>query len=183
MIIKNLTKKMDKKTKNIAFVDGQNLYLGTTKLKDSWKIDLTRFRIYLEQKYGVSKAYYYLGFTNDKQHRLYKYIQESGFILAFKPHKETLASNKKGNVDADIIFDIMEKMYKEKNSFDELILVSGDGDYLKLVEFLIKENKFKKILFPSQKNASSLYKRITRKYFSDLSKAKEKIGKRKGGLR
>ena len=174
---------MDKEKENIAFIDGQNLYLGTTKLNEPWKVDLARFRVYLKQKYGVSKAYYYLGFTNDEHHTLYKYIQESGFILAFKPHKETLASNKKGNVDADIIFDVMEKMYKEKNSFDELVLVSGDGNYLKLVQFLIEENKFKKILFPSQKNASSLYKRITRKYFSDLCKFKAKIGKRKGGLR
>jgi hypothetical protein len=75
---------------NIAFIDGQNLHLGTTKLAKSWKVDLKRFRIYLEQKYEVSKAYYYLGFTNNEHHRLYKHIQESGFILEFKPHKETL---------------------------------------------------------------------------------------------
>jgi len=170
---------------NLAFIDGQNLHLGTTKLAKSWTVDLKRFRIYLQQKYKVSKAYYYLGFTNDEHFSLYKHIQESGFILAFKPHKETLASNKKGNVDADIIFDAMEKMYKEKNSFDKIVLVSGDGDYMKLVEFLIGENKFKKVLFPSQKNASSLYKRITRKYFDDLNRqdTRQKIGKRKGGLR
>lgn len=36
--------------KNIAFVDGQNLYMGTAKREiDPWKIDLARFRIYNEK--------------------------------------------------------------------------------------------------------------------------------------
>ncbi len=170
---------------NIAYVDGQNLHLGTTESDDSWKVDLKRFRIYLEQKYGVTKAYYYVGFTKNELAYLYKHIQEAGFILTFKPHKETMASTKKGNIDTDLVFDVMEKMYREKESFDKIVIVSGDGDYVRLVKFLLHENKFEKILFPCQKDASSLYKQITRKYFDDLSKLgnRNKVGKRKGGLR
>jgi len=73
----------------------------------------------------------------------------------------------------------MEKMYK-KEKFDKIILVSGDGDYIKLVNFLIKENKFKKILFPNKKFASSLYKQITRVYYDYLENIKNKI--KKGAL-
>ena len=48
--------------KNIAFIDGQNLYMGTAKREvDPWRIDLQRFRVYLEQKYHVVKAYYFWG--------------------------------------------------------------------------------------------------------------------------
>jgi hypothetical protein len=46
---------------NIAFIDGQNLHIGTTKSKDPWVVDLLRFRIYLEKKYDVGKAYYFIG--------------------------------------------------------------------------------------------------------------------------
>ena len=44
---------MDKvRESNIAFIDGQNLHIGTAKRKvDPWEIDLVRFRVYLEQKY------------------------------------------------------------------------------------------------------------------------------------
>jgi len=169
------------KDENLAYIDGQNLHLGTLNAEESWQIDLKRFRIYLGRKYNVKYAYYYLGFTNEALKPLYTKIQEAGFILYFKPHHETLASNKKGNVDTDLVFDIMETMYKNKGEFNKIVLVSGDGDYMKMVQFLINENKFEKILFPDQRKSSSLYKQITRKYFDDLSKpdTKEKVSKNK----
>ncbi len=167
------------KTQNLAYIDGQNLHLGTLNADDTWKVDLVRFRVYLAQKYNVKRAYYYLGFTNDDLMPLYTRIQEAGFILYFKPHHETLASNKKGNVDTDLVFDIMETMYNKKDSFNKIILVSGDGDYMKMVQFLIGENKFGKILFPNQRKASSLYKQIDMRYRTNLSSTgtKNKIGK------
>lgn len=66
------------------------------------------------------------------------------------------------------ISDCMKRVYR-KEDFDKVILVSGDGDYKQLVDFLIEENKFEKLLFPKQRYASSLYKAITHKYFADLS--------------
>jgi len=176
---------MVKENKNYAFVDGQNLYMGTSKREvDPWRIDLARFRVYLEKKYNVDKAYYFLGFVQDENQDLYEEIQNAGFILQFKKHNPAMLGTKKGNVDTDIVFHIMKKLYK-KEPFDSIVLVSGDGDYRQLVDFLIEEKKFEKILFPDGARASSLFKRITRKYFDDLAKAdvQAKIGKRKGGLR
>ena len=37
--------------------------------------------------------------------------------------------------------------------------VSGDGDYWRMVDYLIQKGKFEKLLAPSRKNLSSLYKR------------------------
>ncbi len=78
----------------------------------------------------------------------------------------------------------MDKMYK-KEIVDNVILISGDGDYKMLVDFLIKEDKFGKILFPNQKKASSLYRRIPLRFRADLNDEtiRQKIGKRKGLLR
>ena len=39
------------------------------------------------------------------------------------------------------------------------ILVSGDGDYCQVVKYLIGKRKFVKLLAPSRKNLSSLYRR------------------------
>ncbi|KKQ28015.1 MAG: hypothetical protein US45_C0055G0007 [Candidatus Nomurabacteria bacterium GW2011_GWA1_37_20] len=74
---------------------------------------------------------------------------------------------KKGNVDSDIIFSVMKRLYK-KEGFGKIILVSGDGDYKMLVDFLIEENKFEKMLFPSKKNSSSLYQKLGSAYFDYL---------------
>lgn len=72
----------------------------------------------------------------------------------------------------------MKKLYKREH-FGNIILVSGDGDYKQLVDFLIEENKFEKVLFPNRKYASSLYKKLGRKYFAHLEEEdiKKKISK------
>ena len=62
---------------NQAFIDGQNLYLGTTLNDDSWEVDLYRFRVYLERKYNVEKAYYFIGCFDINQQDLYSMIQDA----------------------------------------------------------------------------------------------------------
>ncbi len=153
---------------NIAFIDGQNLYMGTRSCINPWIIDLLRFRVYLEEKYHVKTAYYFLGYVQDEYCDLYEQIQKAGFILIFKKHNPAMLGTKKGNVDTDIVFHTMKKLYKQED-FTKIVLVSGDGDYKLLVDFLIEEGRFEKILFPEGKKASSLYKSIGRGYFTDLS--------------
>lgn len=63
----------------------------------------------------------------------------------------------------------MKKLYKKEN-FNKIIIVSGDGDYKLLVDFLIEENKFEKVLFPDGKRASSLYKKLGGDYYDALDK-------------
>lgn len=149
-------------------MDGQNLYMGTAKREaDSWKINLARFRVYLEEKYHVTEAYYFLGFVQNEHDDLYDEIQHAGFILKFREHNPAMLGKKKGNVDSDIIFYIMKKMYK-KEAFEKVVMVSGDGDYKLVVDFLIEEKRFEKILFPDRRRASSLYKKIGACYFDSL---------------
>jgi uncharacterized LabA/DUF88 family protein len=154
---------------NFAYIDGQNLKMGTVDTNPPWRIDLSRFRVYLKEKYAVEKAFYYMGYVVDgvKYERLYEYIQESGFILVFREHNSAMLGKKKGNVDTDIVLNVMKRVYLQEE-FDKIVLVSGDGDYKGLVDFLIEENKFEKILFPNKKYASSLYKQLEPKYFDYL---------------
>lgn len=162
---------------NYAFIDGQNLYFNTAKKENgAWKINLARFRIYLKDKYHVGQAFYYLGTESEKYDDLYAEISKAGFTLVFKKHVDTMLGKKKGNVDTDIIFHVMEKLYR-KELFNKIIIVSGDGDYKLLVDFLIVENRFKKILFPSKESASSLYQKLGAEQFDylDNNKIKGKI--------
>jgi uncharacterized LabA/DUF88 family protein len=163
--------------KNYAFIDGQNLYMGTAKREiKPWVVDLKRFRVYLAEKYSVIKAFYHLGYVQDTSsaQELYEKIQNAGFILVFRQHSEAMIGNKKGNVDSDIIFSIMKRLYK-KEEFEKIILVSGDGDYKNLVDFLIEEKKFKKLLLPDGKRASSLYKKLGSEFYDNLENLKTYI--------
>lgn len=162
---------------NIAYIDGQNLYMGTSTGEPSWHVDLSRFRKYLTEKYHVEKAYYYLGYLIDGNQDLYEKLQTAGFIVVFREHNSQMLGKKKGNVDSDIIFSIMKRLYK--NDLEgKIILISGDGDYKMLVDFLIEENKLEKILFPNRVFASSLYKSIGGQYFDYLENVKNKIAYR-----
>lgn len=153
---------------NLAFIDGQNLHMGTAKReKGAWKIDLNRMRIYLKDKYRVETAYYFLGIVHEEYQSLYEEIQQAGFVLIFREHSSSMVGKKKGNVDSDIIFHIMRRLYL-RDQFDRIILVSGDGDYKLLVDFLIQEKKLAKILFPEKLKASSLYKKLGSEYFDAL---------------
>lgn len=78
-----------------------------------------------------------------------------------------MKGNKKGNVDCDIVFGVMKKLV-ENEPFEKVFIVSGDGDYKKLVDFLIKKGKFGKMLFPNNEFASSLYKTLGSEFYANL---------------
>jgi len=169
------------KINNLAFVDGQNLYMATAKREmDPWIVDLKRFRVYLAEKYAVAKAYYHLGYVQDslRAQEIYEKIQGAGFILVFRQHSEAMIGTKKGNVDSDIIFSIMKRLYK-KEEFGQIVLVSGDGDYKNLVDFLIEEKRFEKMLLPDRKRASSLYKKLGAEYYDYLENVRVHISSKK----
>lgn len=154
-------------THNEAFIDGQNLHFGTTHAQPSWKIDVIKFRKYLQSKFNVEQAYYFLGCFDDNLQKMYTSLQEAGYTLVFRKHQREVVSHKKGNVDTDLVFYIMYKLYK-RESIDKIVLVSGDGDYYRMVKFLHDEGKLGKIIFPVRKNASTLYKQIEPKYTMHL---------------
>ena len=60
---------------NIAFIDGQNLHLGTK--EGGWSVDHKKLRIYLRDKYKVVEAYYFLGFVSQNQQDLYDKLQKA----------------------------------------------------------------------------------------------------------
>jgi len=134
---------MDEFIRNIAYIDGQNLHMGMADCRPPWKIDLARFRVYLREKYQVDRAYYYLGYVKSgaQYEILYEDIQAAGYVLVFREHNSAMSGTKKGNVDSDIIFSAMKRLYL-KELFGKIVLVSGDGDYKILVDFLIEQERF-----------------------------------------
>ncbi len=52
---------MKKKENNYAFIDSQNVNLAITSL--GWKLDFQRFRVFLRERYGVVKAFLFIGYV------------------------------------------------------------------------------------------------------------------------
>ncbi len=161
---------------NFAYIDNQNLYLATKNAPEPWTVDMGRFRVYLLEKYKVERAYLFMGAYEDKYKDLYDKYLSFGYELRFRQHSGSIKSKKKGNVDTDVVFQMLFDSFYE-DQFDKIILVSGDGDYFKTVKHLVKIDKLEKVLLPSHKNASSLYKSLaeTRKALLDRPGVKRKI--------
>ncbi len=145
----------NKKENNYAFIDGANLHKGVSSL--GWKMDYSRFRIWLTEKYAVANAYLFIGLI-PKYKDLYTSLQEAGFTLVFKETTYDSAGKVKGNCDADLVLHAVAHVFESK--IDKVVIVASDGDYSGLVKFLKKRNKLKIVLSPHpEKKCSILLKR------------------------
>jgi len=159
---------MKKEQITYAFIDSQNLNLS---IRDQgWKLDFKKFRVYLKDKYKVSKAFLFIGYL-DKNKRMYNRLKKDGFTLIFKPTLLYKNRGIKGNVDAELV---LHTMIEYKN-YGKAIIVSGDGDFYCLVEYLLNNKKLGRLLIPNRNK----YSRLLYKFEKDidfLSNLKNKIG-------
>lgn len=152
---------------NYAFIDSQNLNLGVRSM--GWTLDFRKFRLYLKNKYNIQKAYLFIGHL-DGNEALYLSLQEAGYILIFKPTVELASGVVKGNVDAELVLHSAAIQYK---NYNKAIIVSGDGDFTCLIEFLDERNKLLYILTPNR-HYSSLLRRFD-KYLKRVDNARESL--------
>jgi len=140
---------MEKTLENYAFIDSQNLNLG---IKDQgWELDFRRFRIYLQRKHGVVKAYLFFGYMPEHE-PLYQNMRRFGYELVFKPVVRTKNNTVKGNVDAELVLQAMIDYEK----YSKAVIVTGDGDFYCLVKYLTEQGKFLRLLVPNRYKYSTL---------------------------
>lgn len=146
------------KISNYAFIDSQNLNLAIQ--SQGWKLDYKKFRIYLKDKHNVSKAFIFIGYVSQYQN-LYTSLQQDGFIVVFKPTLILPNGKVKGNVDAELVLHAMI----EFPNYYKAVIVTGDGDFFCLVDYLMAKNKLHKLLIPDKNRYSSLLRRFANNTF------------------
>lgn len=186
------------KKANYAFIDSQNLNVGVQKF--GWKMDWAKFRKFLAEQYNVSNAYMFIGYVPEFEN-LYEQLHNAGYMIVLKPtsdmtrprpeelraetpsavQKPTKAGvvttakkdedekKTKGNVDADLVLWVM----KEMKNYKKAVIVSGDGDFYGLVEYLDQEHKLLKLLAPNA-HYSNLYNKYE-KYIERLDTYKKQL--------
>lgn len=156
-----------KKANNYAFIDGQNLNLGTQ--YTGWKLDFRKFRIYLREKYGVETAYYFIGFVEGNS-ELYKALQLDGYVLIFKP-TFSAGGAVKGNCDAELVLQAMIDLEK----YERAVIVTGDGDFGCLVKHLSKKAKLECVLAPNRPKCSHLLKEAAGNQIRFVDELKQRL--------
>lgn len=167
---------MASQLKNYAFIDSQNLNLGVQKV--GWKMDWRKLLQWLRNHYDVSKAYLFIGHIPEFED-MYVHLHELGYLVVLKPTQdlsrpptadksnqkavkdsagliEENESNRKspikGNIDAELVLWAM----KEFNNYQKAIIVSGDGDFYCLAEYLNENGKLSQIMTPNWQYSSLL---------------------------
>ena len=159
---------MAKPRNNYAFIDSQNLNLSIR--SQGWILDFGKFRQYLRDKYGIAKAFLFIGYVYENQD-LYTSLQKDGYILVFKPTLKLPSGKVKGNVDAELV---LHAMIEYKN-YDNALIVTGDGDLHCLVDYLMKNGKLLKLMIPNRNSFSSLFRRL-RPHIVFMNELKGKLG-------
>lgn len=181
--------KMNRKPNIYAFIDSQNVNVSTQKF--GWKMDWRKFRRFLNDKYGVTQAYMFIGYVPEYED-MYEFLHDAGYSIVLKPTvdmnrpRETVAQPQpdlsseapakeeekkpvKGNVDAELVLWAM----KEIKNYDKAIIISGDGDFYCLVEYLSQQGKLLKLM-PPNVHYSSLFKPYE-KYIDHLGHYKREL--------
>ena len=127
------------------YIDGNNLYRSAKEL--GFEIDYKKFRGWLRQKYNPANIYLFIGLVPSRI-SFYEYLQECGFILIFK-QTISVEGVVKGNCDAELVLKTVSDFYTK--AFTSCVLITGDGDFGCLVEFLKTNTAIGRIISPDKK--------------------------------
>ncbi|MEK7655719.1 MAG: NYN domain-containing protein [Patescibacteria group bacterium] len=135
---------LDASKQAIAYIDGANLHKGISAL--GWKLDYTRFRSWIRQKYGINQAKLFIGLM-PKHADLYTSLRIFGYLCVFKEVVYDGDGRAKGNCDADLVLHAVKDYYE--HNVRSVILVSSDGDYSPLIRFWQDKKIYCTILSPA----------------------------------
>lgn len=118
--------------RTIILIDGANIDHAARAL--GFNIDWSRFRKYFSEKMNVLRFYYYTALIEgeDWMFRLTDWLQYNGYCVRSKPAKPR-GETYRGDLDLEIAVDALSLPV---GSYDQAILLSGDGDFRCLVEAL-----------------------------------------------
>lgn len=113
--------------KKIAiFVDVQNIYYTTRdtfhrqfNYRQFWQLVNEQGDIVMANAYAIQRS-------DDAQHKFQKALKHIGFNVKLKPFIQRSDGSAKGDWDVGIAIDVMEAA---AGNVDEIILLSGDGDF------------------------------------------------------
>ncbi len=134
------------------YIDGNNLYRAATEL--GYQINYKKFRGWLRQKYNPTVVYLFIGRIQGME-LFYQKLESFGYVLIFK-QTVTVRGSVKGNCDAELVLRCVSDYYTD--ILKSGLLITGDGDFGCLVEFLKTHNVPTIVVAPHSKKCSILLK-------------------------
>lgn len=186
------------KPKAIIFMDYSNIYYGMQLL--GWEIDFIKLKDYFKKDYDVIDLYYYVGVHSFKSYfdthtdldrsnpdhikifaqsrrakrEVFSSLKRKGYRVKDKEISSVYdhTENKyrlKCNFDVEITIDAIDNM----PDYDVFVLMSGDADFAKLVQYL-KEKGKKTVAVATREHFSSKLRKVANQTIN-INGLREKI--------
>lgn len=139
----------------VEIYDFRHDYLGdeTIPLKD---LERHLLKLLQNESKRLNEAQILLIGKHIQRVRFYLKLKQFGYNLFLKPVKlyeqEDGSTKRKANCDVDLAFHLM----KEKDNFDRIIVLSGDGDFLPVLKYLKEIKKEIMILGRADRTAKEI---------------------------
>lgn len=129
-----------KNGKITVFIDAANVIYSLRDL--GWQIDYKKLKKYFETYTKLVNIYFYTAYFQDDTGRknLLEMLSRKGFIIRSKEVKVIKTKDgvlHKANCDVELTMDVMSQM----NEFDTAVLMTGDSDFVPLVNLIKSHNK------------------------------------------
>jgi len=171
-------------TERIAiFVDGAAMFYAQR--ENGWHIDYRNVFHYFTDNRELSGAWYFTAIppAGDpdavNRYKKFKYaLTQIGFRVKDKEvrvlyDKNTGVAKLKGNLDIELVF----RMLSAVETYDTVVLLGGDSDYLPVIEHLV--NLGKKIIIVGRKGSTANDLINASTSFVDLNSIRDRISKTK----
>ena len=119
-------------------------------------------------------AYIFIGYLPENK-ELYVYLQKAGYVLVYKPVIPNGEGGAKGNVDADLVLQVM----LDFNRYKKAVIISSDGDFYSLIKHLYDKDKLELVISPYKKTCSVLLRKSAREKIVFINNLEKLLGKKK----
>ncbi|HVY85682.1 MAG TPA: NYN domain-containing protein [Caulobacterales bacterium] len=123
------------------FIDGANLYSAAKSL--AFDIDYRKLLDEFKQHGRLIRAYYYTALVEDQDFSpirpLVDWLDYNGYTLVTKPAREFTDSTGRRRFKGDMDVEITVDMLQAATFVDHVLLFSGDGDFVAVVEALMRK--------------------------------------------
>ena len=163
------------------FIDGANLYQAARAL--GFDVDYKRLLETFTNECRLLRIYYYTALLDDQEYSpirpLVDWLDYNGYTMVTKPLKEFTQSTGrrkfKGNMDVEIAVDMMDVA----DRIDHAILVSGDGDFRRLIDAVQRRGVRVSVVSTIKTQPPMIADELRRQadYFVDLTKLQGTIAR------
>lgn len=144
--------KLFEKEKIALFVDAQNLYYSA-RMGYAAKVNYEKLMKLITGNRKLAKAYAYIVQAPDGDVKPFaSSLERFGYVVKIKDVRTRSDGSSKANWDMGMALDILSIL----DSVDTIVLASGDGDFVPLVEFVKSKNKRVEIFAFSDNTAYDL---------------------------